>query len=341
MPVNEEQIAWFAESYREVTGARPRRFVCPIKLEDDPDAELCDGHILCAGIKTARRDTVPQRKDVDNRFGTLFESDFVRFMNFSTQTAEELLQGTNSLEITSPDGEKMPAFFSRSKVEGRQRLDMYSNDGKVFAHPYLKTHSLADGDYKQLEVTFSQWFNRYASPAALLKTAYLTMFKFFGYSWVDDSLGDKVRRALRDSLTEPDRKAALRVFAPYERCAKEMYSDATNAVRGTLEDGTALCHFAEGDARSGVLFAITCLYWMNQRLIAVTLPSCNRQGFHFVAWNHYTTLACQEIWTHSVHVAQIRDGRVGIQDAPVSIGSVDKAGSVRASNLSMTVVTKA
>lgn len=89
----EKQLAWFAERYHEATGKHPRRFVCPITLRDDPDAELCAGHILCESLATARRDTVPQRKDVDNAFGTLFEGDFVRLANLCTQESDAMLKG--------------------------------------------------------------------------------------------------------------------------------------------------------------------------------------------------------------------------------------------------------
>lgn len=340
MPVNENQIAWFAESYRETTGESPKRFVCPITLKDDPEAVLCDGHILCDGIKTARRDTVPQRTDVDNAFGSLFEGDFVRFVNIPTQTPEELVQRTNSLAITGPDGEVMQAFFSRSRVVGRQRLDMFDASGNVCGQPYLKEHSLEPRHYKQLEVTFTHWFNRYSFTAALLKTAYLTMFKIFGYQWVNDSLGDRVRRALRDSLEVADRKEAMRVFASFEGCAREMFTEAIAFSRGTLEDGSVLCHYAEGDARSGTLFAVTCLYWINHRLFAATVPWCNRPGFHFVAMQHYSEHVLRAGWSHSVHFARIREGIFGIEDTPLPMGVLPEAAPSPIGDWSATYVKK-
>jgi voltage-gated potassium channel Kch len=320
MPANEGQVAWFAESFRQETGKSPSRFVCPITLADDPTADLCDAHIVCNGIKVANRATVPQRKDVDNAFGTLFEGDFVRFVNIPKLSAEELLRGGKRLVITSPNGEKMPTFFSRSEIVGRQRLDMYDDEGVVVAQPFLKDHVLESGRYRQLEVEFTYLFQKHSFTAAMLKTAYLTLFKIFGYGWVLDSCGDRIRRALVACLDSSDRRSALSHFEPYEGCARITFNAAMSQQCGTLEDGSALFHYAEGDLKSGFLFAITCLYWLNDKLVAVTIPSYQRTGYHFVACQYYEKFIRQQGSAHNAHFGRIHDGRIEIAAQPLSLG---------------------
>src|SRR5262245_50252834 len=92
MSVTESAIAYVAKRYQDVTGKPPKRFMCPITLQDDPDAALCNGHILCQSIKTANRTTVVQRADVDNRFGTLVEGDFTKVANLGCTDPVELMK---------------------------------------------------------------------------------------------------------------------------------------------------------------------------------------------------------------------------------------------------------
>lgn len=109
MAVTEGAIAFFAKRYQEATGNAPKRFVCPITLLDDPNAELCGGHILCDKLELASNLTVVQRADVDNRLGSFIERDFVKFANFRNAKTEDILRlGTEwrsqiSIAIEAPE----------------------------------------------------------------------------------------------------------------------------------------------------------------------------------------------------------------------------------------------
>src|SRR5689334_8014880 len=153
MAVTEGAIAFFAKRYQDATGVAPKRFVCPITLRDDPEAELCYGHILCDRLEVANKLTVVQRTDVDNRLGSLIEGDFVTFANFRNAKDHDILRAGTKLTIKSPTGERMPAFFAGDEAKVRfQQLEMYDEFGKTVATPYLKSHTLEAGQYKQLQV---------------------------------------------------------------------------------------------------------------------------------------------------------------------------------------------
>jgi hypothetical protein len=76
MAINVGELAQINAGYTAITGKPVRHFVCPITLRDDANAELCDGHILNKGIRTARRTTIIQRKDVDGYFGKTIEPEY-------------------------------------------------------------------------------------------------------------------------------------------------------------------------------------------------------------------------------------------------------------------------
>jgi hypothetical protein len=327
MAVSECEVAHFAQKYFEATRNLAKGFVCPITLQDEPDnAELCDGHILCDGIKSAKKATIVQRKDVDNRFGSLIERDFVTFANLRTATPGEMLRAAKDLIITSPTGERMPAFFSGPTARVRfQQLELYDEEGKTIATPFLRSHTLDDGRYRQLEVEWMFYIHKHCFTAAMLKSAYLTLFQIFGYHWVFDGAGDKVRRALVAGITSPDRKTALDQFAGFAGCCWVAGNDMGKASPDTLSDGRMLFHYSEGDATVGILFGISTVFWINGALIAVTLPACNRIGHHFVSLKYYEEFIGSRQVCHNIHLARMDEDILRVDPSPLSLKRVDNS----------------
>src|SRR5690242_966394 len=107
MAMDPEELERWKADYEAVTGKPVRRFVCPITLKDDPDAPLCDGHILNHAIQKAARTSVIQREDVDGRFGGTIETELIRFLNTPVAKPRELLYSGRGLTISEPSGPKM------------------------------------------------------------------------------------------------------------------------------------------------------------------------------------------------------------------------------------------
>jgi hypothetical protein len=325
MAVTEGAIAHFAKRYQHATAKVPKRFVCPITLRDEPSAELCDGHILCDKLKSASKVTILQREDVDNRFGSLVERDFVTFANFRVAKPEEMLRAAKDLTITGPTGERIPAFFAGSEARVRfQQIEMYDADGKTIATPYLRSHTLDSGHHKQLQVEWMFYIHKYCFTAAMLKSAFLNLFRVFGYNWALDNSGDRVRRTLEACFMSADRKTALDQFADFEGCCWLAGNDQGDNAPDSLDDGRLLFHFTEGDAQSGLLFGISSVFWVNGALLAVTVPSCNRFGHYFVSWKYYQEFIKERQFCHNVHVGKLEDEVVRIDPAPLSLQKVDK-----------------
>ncbi|MCE9526744.1 MAG: hypothetical protein K8R36_11900 [Planctomycetales bacterium] len=320
MPVSEEAVAHFANLYLKATGATPRHFVCPITLKDDPEARLCNGHILCKKLKAASRLTIPQRADIDNVFGALIEGEFVNVANLANASPSERFKMAKELKITGPTGEKMPAFFAGLEAKQCfQQIELYDKEGKTVAAPFLRSHSIDNGMYRQMEVEWLITVHKYAFTAALVKSAYLTMFKIFGYDWVLDSAGDKVRRTLASCTCETERQKAFEHFSEFHGSCWITFNDSMEKTADSLGDGKLFFHYIEGDAKTGMLFAVSCLFWINGKLLAVTLPSFNRPGHYFVAWKYYQEFIRDRRLQHNIHLGRLDEGVLRIEQTPLSL----------------------
>lgn len=321
MTINEEQLARLNADYFGLTGKAVERFVCPVTLQDDPNAELCDGHVLNESIKKASRATVIQRKDVDNYYGRTIEPDLVRFLNVPVSTPQELVRRSRDLTITTPSGDKFDAFFSNSSARKRfQQVDLWNPDGIPFASPFLKTGKLEARLHKDLEVEWTMTVTDSAVVGSLVKSGYLALFRMLGYRWVHSADGDKVRRALaafyRDKASK---KQSLSYFGEFKGSMAVVLGDQFDHVGDTLDGGSLLLHYAEGDSTTGLLFAVTCLFRVNDRVVAVTLPCHQREGYYCVAFRHYQEFLSNRSTFHSAYFARYYNEHFEISSAPLRL----------------------
>jgi hypothetical protein len=319
MVINEGQLARLNTDYSALTGRVVRGFVCPVTLQDDPHAELCDGHILNKGIKKASRVTVIQRKDVDNHFGQTIEPDLVNMLNIPASSPQELVRKARGLTITIPDGDKVQAFFSNSKARERfQQINLTNPDGTLFASPFLKTGRLEDKLYKDLEVEWAITVTDSAVVGSLIKSGYLALFRMLGYRWVLDAAGDKVRRTLAAFYRDQaDKKQSLTYFAEFKGSYAIVLNNVLDDVKDTLESGSLLFHYADGDKTTGFLFAVTCLFHVNDQTMTVTLPCYQKEGYYFVAFHHYQTFLKNRSIPHNIYFGRYEDERFEISTKPI------------------------
>jgi len=318
MPIDLTQLAKLNEDYLATTGKPVAKFVCPITLDDDPQAELCDGHILNKSIKSASRATVIQRKDVDNFYGRTIEPHLLRLLNTPVSTPQELLRAARDLTITTPDGESREAFFADSKARQRfQQVDLRNKDGSHFASPFLKTGELGPEPIEDLQIKWTMSVIDSAVEGALIKSAYLALYRMLRYQWVLSADGDKVRRALADFyLGNGTAETARDYFADFSGAAAVLENDAPEDV-DTLRTGSLLLHYAEGDRTTGILFGVTCFFKVNHRLMTVTLPCHQKSGYYFVAFDHYQRFLQSTSTTYTTHFARFADRRFAISKSPL------------------------
>jgi hypothetical protein len=321
MAINEDQLARLNADYTALTGKVVEGFVCPVTLQDDPHAELCDGHVLNEGIKKASRVTVIQRKDVDNYYGRTIEPDLVEMLNAPVSTPQELVRRARDLTITTPSGDKLQAFFGNSKARKRfQQVDLRNRDGTPFASPFLKAGELEARLYKGLEVEWTMTVTNSAVVGSFVKSSYLALFRMLGYRWVHSADGDKVRRALAAFYhNKASKEQSLDYFSEFSGSIAVVLSDAFDDVEDTLEGGSLLFHYAEGDRITGLLFAVTCLFRVNDRVVTVTLPCSQREGYYFVAIRHYQAFLNNRSMPHSVYFGRYYNEHFEISTTPLRL----------------------
>lgn len=325
MAIDTVELQRLNEQYRHLTGQTVRNFVCPITLQDRPGDELCKGHILNQNLLRASRAHVIQYKDIDNRFGKSIEPDLVRWLNLPLAKPEDLIEKAKTLTIKGPNGEKIETFWANKAARAKfQQIDLYRPDGSTFASPFLKNVILQPGQYKQMEIVWNLTLSNASILGSLLKAAYLAMFRMLGYSWVLHPAGDKVRRALAGFWCEKEKKPALEHFREFYRANSMIFNHDGETMQDTLEGGTLLFHYANGDRITGEMFAITVIFSINNRLTTVSLPSYEKEGHYFPAFALYQQFLENRSMPHNVYRVRFDTGQFQIEANPMKLSLAEK-----------------
>jgi hypothetical protein len=320
MAFSEEQLKILNADLTTVTGKRVNKFLCPITLRDDSDAVLCDGHILNKSIKTAARKTIVQRKDVDNYFGETIEPDLVTFLNAPVATTEELIGRGHSLSITMPSGEKVDAFFANRKARPKfPRMDLLDSGGQTIVSPYVRTGQVEAKFHKDMQVEWLMEFTNSALLGSMLKSAYLATFSILGYLYVFMPAGDHLRRALASFYNDKASKnRSIDYFGKFEGAVKLFQSEVWDEHRNSVSDGVLWFHH-RSDGPGDRLFAISCLFSVNKRMISVMIPYCTNPD-HFPAANsYYQTVLKDHATPQQIHHGYRFGGALQICPDPLKV----------------------
>lgn len=211
--------AEFNSDYERVAGRAIRNFFCPILRIDSP-VNIIRGHVLPQSTNGAGP-WVPQREDVDNTFGSLFESN-LRTAQARDRPAIDFLCDKNLNRATKPavtiDGIKVGYYTTNGvkRVKGHTPL-VVEVGGSVVANFNMKVDlSIASSVNTS---NFDIRLNKDFSPevwAAATKAAHLTLFNFMGYKHVlspsGDLLSDILSKLYKEALSTKDHSTLLRQF---------------------------------------------------------------------------------------------------------------------------------
>jgi hypothetical protein len=146
-----------------------------------------------------------------------------------------------------------------------------------------------------------------------------------GYRWVLDASGDKVRRALAAFYQDKaDKKQSINYFAEFNGSICVLFNDTMNDMGDTLEDGSLLFHYVEGDQETGLLFAATCLFRVNDRTLSVTLPWYQKKGYYLVAYQYYQDLLKDRSVCQNVYFVRFDKERFNISPTPLRLHYKEK-----------------
>jgi hypothetical protein len=323
MAFSGQQLRRLNDDYAALTGKTVQRFVCPITLKDEQDAELCDGHILNASIKKAARKTIVQRTDVDNYFGQTLEPDLVAFLNARVSSFKEMVKRACELTVTLPSSEKVSAFFANSKARGRfPQVDLLDSSGNVIASPFLRTRSLEPKLHKDLKVEWLMVFTDSALMGSMIKSAYLALFHIMGYRYVLSPYGDCVRKSLAGFYEDnADKYGSAAYFSKFKGSIKFMLNNIPDDACNTVDDGLLWFHYQIDDPDPGrrSLFAVSCLFKMNDRVITVRVPACLDGRSFEAAYSYYEASLTDANLDHETRYAQLVGDEMHVSQQPISV----------------------
>ena len=121
-----------------------------------------------------------------------------------------------------------------------------------------------------------------------------------------------------------DRKQSINYFAEFNGSISVLSNDTRNDIGDTLEDGLLLFHYVEGDQETGLLFAVTCLFRVNDRTLSVTLPCYQRKGYYLIAYQYYQALLKDRSVCQNVYSVRFDNERFNISTTPLRLHYKEK-----------------
>lgn len=189
--------------YAAIEGKPFNHFYCPILFRDE-DVPLCQAHIINKAFAGSSRAWTIQRMDVDNFYGSNFESDFEvlqygKGLQFGQGSElEEIFMDKELHKKFGPkilvDDKQVEFFVAQGTVPEQYTAVEFEKDGhtitiglKMAPQTVL---SMQSGNW-QIDVSKDL---RIASLVSIIKAAYLTLFEILGYRYVFSAAGDFIGR---------------------------------------------------------------------------------------------------------------------------------------------------
>ncbi|MGH9931973.1 MAG: hypothetical protein ACREA9_22465 [Pyrinomonadaceae bacterium] len=319
----DKQIKRFREDYYRLTRISADGFICPITLQDVAVDRLCAGHILNDALGAASSHKVVQFADVDHYYGGTIEPDLINFLNFPVMSAEERLKKFKRFFIRLDD-ETYEVFSAGPEAAKKfPRVEIINSRGEVIDERYLRSAKIAPGHHPDVEAEFFLTVHDFALTGALLKSAYLAIFRMVGYHYGLDAVGSTVRRALAEFYFQrANRTEAKNYFRDYRAAVIVSLGGALDQLPDTLESGWMLAHYAEGTAKTGILFASSCLFRVNSVTLVVTVPAYWQSGYSLDAMSYYRKLLADRTMKHSIHLMQFQGDSFEIAQTPLEVQHV-------------------
>jgi len=276
--------------HEELTGKLFRHFFCPILFRDE-DVPLCKGHIINRVFPGSSRYWTVQRKDVDNFYGSAFESDFVDIQYRKRWAPEEVIGKRNLSRKFHPtllrDGVSVEHYIPIGPVP-QHFTEVQFGDPRYDVRLGLKMNP-----DDALSATTSNWEIdiqkdvRLAALVSLIKSAHLTLFEMLGYRYALSAGGHFLGWSIlgefflkNNGLTKREiTDNALEYFREFQHMVRPLL---TVQVRGTVADRLVLICKAD----SGLHWAIVVFIRTSESLHAVLIPVFEQAeaAAHFLAF---------------------------------------------------------
>ena len=277
----ERRIKYYNEDYEQEFGTSCNHFVCPILFKDE-DVEMCRAHIINDALRTSSK-WVPQRKDIDNFYGSAIEADFVGGMEHIGRDARELFLDSKSRLNLKPkiefQGKNVEYFFSKgdAPVVAGQTIVNVTNGAEVTISQFnlkIPTETLLAADRRAITLVIEKDYRPWIV-AAVLKAAHLTLFDMMGYHHVRSSTGTLLASILRQFYEDVGGEHAVadqvvkKYFSPHEAMISPLFVKDEGALRGSAEDNLFLVCYTAND----VPFILGVIVRVKRHRFCVFLPT--------------------------------------------------------------------
>lgn len=230
--------------YTQTSGHPFSSFYCPILFRDE-HTQLCKAHIINQAFDNSSRTWTVQRKDVDNFYGSNFESDFIDIQNITSKSHFEILTDkTLSKKFNSRilvDDNPVGFFFGNKEIPNHF-TEVQFDDIEISVPLGLKMHpaEVVKSEGRHWEVEISRDV-RIPMLVSVIKAAHLTLFAMHGYNYALSSSGHFVgQQILGEFFLKNHKKSKADVFKE----AQSSFRDYRNMVRplisgdfnGTISD---------------------------------------------------------------------------------------------------------
>lgn len=263
--------------YSQVKGQPFSHFLCPILFTDD-DVNLCKAHIVNQAFPEASPDWTVQRKDVDNFYGSFFESDFLA-VQYNEQTHEDIFTNKKLSKLFNPqilvDNKPVDFFVAERKIPDKfTPLQFENSEESLKLGLKMSPEEFEEAQEKNWEMAVLKDV-RLSALVSLIKAAHLTLFEMLGYKYAFSAGGCFVgKHILGDFFLKNNGKPKSDVL----KNAYTFFQEFTNMVRplhsseidfqGTIADNQLLlCQKYGGIAWGCIVFVKTA-----QSVNAVLLP---------------------------------------------------------------------
>ena len=277
----EQRIEEYRIRYQSEMGKPYDHFFCPILMRDE-QTEMCRGHIEADAFGNCNK-WVPQRKDVDNFFGSAVEADLITVVEdrgknpFSIWLDPELRKRHRpKLEY---DGKKWDHYFPKNgvapKVEGHTPFIVEGPDGSTHRMVVkVAPDVLVGADSAKVNLVIEHDY-RPPVTASMIKAAHLTMFDIFGYDHVFRSSGLFLASILGDFYEQfkPPKKVTSKdvedYFLPYSRMISPLVVEDKTLLQGSIVDR----RFIACVSMSKETFALGVIVKAKDEMFCVFLPT--------------------------------------------------------------------
>jgi hypothetical protein len=275
-----QKLEQLRADYMEVVGRSFNHFYCPILYRDE-DEVLCQSHIINKAFEGSSRVWTVQRKDVDNFYGSNFESDFEMLQYARSRSPAEIFMNKELHKKLDPkiviEGRQVDYFVTKGGVpEQFARIEFEKDGQSILVGLKMSPDVLAASAEAKLEVSGDV---RIGGVVSLIKAAHLTLFDMLGYRYVLSAAGEFVgRQILGEFFRQNHGKQKPNVL----QNARLFFSEFATMVRPVLPRGLDLQGtitdrmFLVCWGSSGLAWAIIVFIRTGQLLHAVMLPVYDR-----------------------------------------------------------------